>query len=94
MGSGRHQNLTYGTATESFRRDINTKETTITFTNPVFGFVIYAKAQAIRYEINGVTDDDSMEIPAAGNHTRNVLTTSIAVKTVAGDGEVYISGHR
>ncbi len=94
MGSGRHQNLTYGTAIEEFREDITTDETTITFTSPVFGFIIYAKTQAIRYTINGVTSDDSMELPAGENHTRNVLTTTIAVKTVTGSGEVYVSGHR
>lgn len=94
MSSRRHQNLTYGTETEDFRLDINTKERRITFTKPVFGFVIYAKSQAIRYAIDRVTSDDSIELPAGAREPRNVLTTFITIKTVAGDGEVYISGHR
>jgi len=88
------QNLTYGTETESHRLDTTTSEQTITFGKQVFSFIIYAKTAGIRYEINGTTDDDSMELPAGERDTRNVLTTTIVVKTLAGTGEVYVSGHR
>lgn len=93
MGSG-NQNLTYGTEVESFRLDTTPSEQTITFTSPVFSFVIYAKTAGIRYEINGTTDDNSMELTAGARETRNVLTETIVVKTLAGAGEVYVSGHR
>ena len=92
--SSRNQELTYGTETESFRRDINTKETLITFTSPVIGFYIYAKTVGLRFEIDDVIDDDSMEIPAGVERHRNVFTTFIRVFTLGGNGEVYVTGYR
>ncbi len=90
----RNQDLTYGTEVESFHAHINTKESVITFTTPVFGFVIYAQTVDIQYEIDDPVDDDSMYLPAGEREPRHVLTTTIAVRSVAGDGVVYISGHR
>lgn len=89
------QQLTYGDETESFRLDINTKQRRITFSAPVFGFLIYAEGVAVRYEINGdIVANSSMVLQATGRDTRHVLTTTIAVQSTAGDGAVYVSGHR
>ena len=94
MGSNGNQSQTYGREVESYRLDTTTSEQTITFDSQVFSFVIYAKTAGIRYEINGTTDDDSMELPAGEREVRTVLTSTIVVKTLAGAGEVYVSGHR
>lgn len=90
----RNQELTYGTEVESYRLDINTKERTITFSSPVFSFIIHAETVAIQYEINGVTGANSMVLPAGQRERRNVLTSTIAVRSIANDGAVYVSGIR
>ncbi len=91
---GQEQTVIFGTENESFREDINTKETLITFTAPVIGFYIYAKTAALRFEIDDVTDDDSMEVPAEAERHRYIKASFIRVHTVAGDGEVYVTGYR
>lgn len=86
--------LTYGDEAESFQSATGATDILITFTSPVFGFVIYAKTTGIRYEINGATDGNSMELPAGQRETRAVLTETIAVRSLAGAGAVFVSGHR